>query len=271
MEILAEAVHFFVGEKEILKGIDLTLHPKEFLGIIGPNGSGKSTFLKCVYRVQKPTSGVISFDGQKLDELSYRESALKLAVVAQHNYYNFDFSVLDVVLMGRSPHKKMMERDNLEDYRLAREALSVVGLSDFEKRNFSTLSGGEQQRVILARALTQATECLVLDEPTNHLDIKYQMQIMDIVKGLDLTVVAAVHDLNIAAMYCDRLIAIHDGQVVGMGTPHELLTEAFIKELYGVDSEVHYEDSTGRMNIVYIPKHWKSKAEEALRKERDVR
>ncbi len=257
MEILAEAVKYFIGPKEILKGVDLTLHSKEFLGIIGPNGSGKSTFLKCVYRVQKPTAGLISFDGRKLDELSYRESALKLAVVAQHNYYNFDFPVLDVVLMGRSPHKKMMERDNAEDYRLARESLAIVGLTGFEKRNFSTLSGGEQQRVILARALTQQTECLVLDEPTNHLDIKYQLEIMDIVKGLGHTVMAAVHDLNIAAMYCDRLVAIKDGQVVGVGTPAELLTADFIRALYGVDSEIHQDEKTGRMYIVYVPKHWR--------------
>jgi len=256
MEVLANAVEFFAGNKQILKGIDLELHPKEFLGIIGPNGSGKSTFLKCVYRVQKPTAGEIEFDGRKLDEFSYRESALKLAVVAQHNFYNFDFSVLDVVLMGRSPHKKMMERDNKEDYELARNAIKIVGLSGFENRNFSTLSGGEQQRVILARALTQETECLVLDEPTNHLDIRYQLEIMDIVKSLGHTVIAAVHDLNIAAMYCDRLIAIEDGKVVGFGTPKELLTEDFIYRLYRVRSEVKIDSATGHMNIVYIPKHW---------------
>ena len=256
MEILAEAVKYFIGKKEILKGIDLHLSPKEFLGIIGPNGSGKSTFLKCVYRVQKPSEGKILFDGKALDELSYRQSALMLAVVAQHNYYNFDFSVLDVVLMGRSPHKKMMDRDNEEDYRLAHEALDIVGLHGFEERNFSTLSGGEQQRVILARALTQGSECLVLDEPTNHLDIKYQLQIMDIVKSLGHTVVAAVHDLNIAAMYCDRLIAIQGGKVVGAGTPKKLLTPDFIKKLYGVDCEIHY-GADERMNIVYIPQHWK--------------
>lgn len=247
----------FAGGRQILQGIDLELRPKEFLGIIGPNGSGKSTFLKCVYRVQKPTTGKIYFNGKKLDEFSYRESALKLAVVAQHNFYNFDFSVLDVVLMGRSPHKKMMERDNAEDYKIARDALRVVGLEEFGERNFSTLSGGEQQRVILARALTQQTECLVLDEPTNHLDIKYQLEIMDIVKGLGVTVIAAVHDLNIAAMYCDRLIAISGGKVAGIGTPRELLTAEFIKKLYGVDSRVDIEESTGRMNIVYLPRHWK--------------
>ncbi|MDO4177803.1 MAG: ABC transporter ATP-binding protein [Phascolarctobacterium sp.] len=259
MEILAQAVKMAFGPKEILKGIDLSLHNKEFLGIIGPNGSGKSTFLKCIYRVQKPTSGTILFNGKNLDELSYRESALQLAVVAQHNSYSFDFTVLDVVLMGRSPHKKILERDNAKDFEIAREALSTVGLSEFEKRSFSTLSGGEQQRVILARALTQQTECLVLDEPTNHLDIKYQLEIMDIVKGLDLTVVSAIHDLNIAAMYCDRLIALKDGQIVGMGTPRELLTEKFIYDMYEVKSIVKHEN--GRMNIMYIPKHHEKKGE----------
>lgn len=256
MEILAQAVKMFIGKKEILKGIDFSLHNKEFVGIIGPNGSGKSTFLKCVYRIQKPTDGNIYFDGRHLDELSYRESALKLAVVAQHNFYSFDFSVLDVVLMGRSPHKKVLERDNLEDFRIAREALARVGMEKFEQRSFSTLSGGEQQRVILARALTQQTECLVLDEPTNHLDIKYQLEIMDIVKGLDATVVAAIHDLNIAAMYCDRLVAIKNGTVAGVGTPEELLTEEFIYDMYEVRSKINVDKITGRMNIIYLPKHW---------------
>ena len=148
----------------------------------------------------------------------------------------------------------MLERDNEEDYRLARDALEVVGLKGFEKRNFSTLSGGEQQRVILARALTQGSECLVLDEPTNHLDIKYQLEIMDIVRSLNYTVMAAIHDLNIACMYCDRLIAIRKGKVVGMGTPKELLTPAFIKNLYDVDCRIQNLEG-GRLNIIYIPKN----------------
>ena len=258
MEILTKAVRVFIGNQEILKGMDFNVHDKEFVGIIGPNGSGKSTFLKCVYRVQKPTEGKIFLNGKSLDEMSYRESALQLAVVAQHNFYSFDFDVLQVVLMGRSPHKKILDRDNAEDYAIARRALATVGLAGFEKRSFITLSGGEQQRVILARALTQQTECMVLDEPTNHLDIKYQLQIMDIVKGLDLTVVAAIHDLNIAAMYCDRLVAIDAGTVVGMGTPQELLTEKFIYDMYGVESKINHEAETGRMNIVYLPQHWKA-------------
>lgn len=256
MEIITKAVEMFLSNKQILKGIDFNLNNKEFLGIIGPNGSGKSTFLKCVYRVLKPTGGEIYFDGKSLDEMSYRESALRLAVVAQHNFYSFDFSVLDVVLMGRSPHKKILERDNLRDFEIAKSALKVVGMEAFEKRNFSTLSGGEQQRVILARALTQETECLVLDEPTNHLDIKYQLQIMDIVKSLDVTVVAAIHDLNIAAMYCDRLIAVKEGQIVANGTPREVLTEQFIYDMYDVRTEINYNQKNGRMNIIYLPEHW---------------
>lgn len=258
MEILAESIKMFIDKKEVLKGIDLNLHDKEFLGIIGPNGSGKSTFLKCVYRVQKPTSGKISFNGKLLDELSYRESALQLAVVAQHNFYSFDFSVIDVVLMGRSPHKKILENDNILDYQIARDALKRVGMDNFENRSFASLSGGEQQRVILARALTQQTECLVLDEPTNHLDIKYQLEIMDIVKSLDITVMAAIHDLNIATMYCDRLVAIKDGLIVGIGKPQELLTEKFIYEIYGVRSRIDIDTKTNRMNISYLPKHWQN-------------
>ena len=255
MELLAKAVKMHFGKKEILKGIDFTLHDKEFVGIIGPNGSGKSTFLKCLYRIQNPSAGEIYFNGRSLDELSYRESALMMAVVAQHNYYSFDFNVLEVVLMGRSPHKGILERDNKDDYAIARAALARVGMQDFEKRSFGTLSGGEQQRVILARALTQQTECLVLDEPTNHLDIKYQLEIMDIVKSLDVTVVSAIHDLNIAAMYCDRLVAIRQGEVVGVGTPKELLTEAFIQDLFGVRSVVREDEHTGSVHVMYLPAH----------------
>ena len=191
----------------------------ELVGIIGPNGSGKSTLLKCIYRVLKPAAGAVYLDGRELERYTCKESARRLAVVAQHNYYNFDFSVQDVVLMGRAPHKRALDRDSAEDYRIVREALETVGMADFAARSFSTLSGGEQQRVILARALAQQTPCLILDEPTNHLDINYQLQLMDLVRGLNRTVIAAVHDLNMAAMYCDRLYAVKDGEVVGAGTP----------------------------------------------------
>ena len=158
-------------------------------------------------------------------------------------------------MMGRAPHKRTLERDNAEDYRLVHEALKKVNMEYFENRSFSTLSGGEQQRIILARALTQQTPCLILDEPTNHLDIKYQLQLMDIVKSLDLTVISAIHDLNIAAMYCDRLFVMKDGHIVGFGTPEEMLTQERIKEIYEVDAEV-IKDSQGHLHILYFPAHW---------------
>lgn len=251
MEILAEAVKYFIGKKEILKGIDLTLRPKEFLGIIGPNGSGKSTFLKCVYRVQKPTEGTIRFDGKLLDEMSYRESALKLAVVAQHNYYNFDFTVREVALMGRAPHKKTLERDNAKDYQIVDEALKTVQMEAFADRTFSTLSGGEQQRVILARALAQQTSALILDEPTNHLDITHQIMLMELVKKLNVTVISAIHDLNIAAAYCDKIYVLKDGVLEGYGTPEEVLTPELIRRIYKVEAEIVY-DSRGKMHILFL-------------------
>ena len=228
MDIRTEGVQAVLGGSAILKGVDIQVGQRELVGIIGPNGSGKSTLLKCIYRVLKPTGGAVLLDGRDLDQYSYRESARRIAVVAQHNYYNFEFSVQDVVMMGRAPHKRALDRDNADDFRLVAEALELVGMSGFARRSFSTLSGGEQQRVILARALAQQTPCLILDEPTNHLDIKYQLELMDIVKSLDRTVISAIHDLNIAAMYCDRLYAVKGGEIVGCGRPQEVLTEDYL-------------------------------------------
>ena len=250
MNIQTDNIQVSFGPKTILYDISLDIRNKEFVGIIGPNGSGKSTFLKCLYRVLQPNNGKIFFDGTEMSSLSHRDTALKMAVVAQHSTVNFDFSVLEMVLMGRSPYKGLLDRDQIDDYEIARHALAQVGLSDFESRNFNTLSGGEQQRVILARALAQRTECLVLDEPTNHLDIKYQLELMTIVKRLDATVVSAIHDLNLAAIYCDRLIALKDGSVVCTGTPQEVLTEDTIRHIYGVSATVQTLPN-GRLNIIY--------------------
>ena len=251
MEILTEAIRLFAGGKEILQGIDFSLQNGEFVGLIGPNGSGKSSFLKCLYRVQRPAQGKIYFNGRNLDEFSYRESALQMAVVAQHNFYNFDFTVLEVVLMGRAPHKRLWDSDSATDIKIAYQALSTVGLQHMAERSFQSLSGGEQQRVILARALTQGTNCLILDEPTNHLDIKYQLQVMDIVKNLRLTTVAAIHDLNIAAMYCDYIYVMKHGEIVTKGTPKEVLTSEIIEEIYEVQADVM--EQNGVLHILYHP------------------
>lgn len=250
MNIQTDNIQVSFGSKPILQDISLAIQDKEFVGIIGPNGSGKSTFLKCLYRVLQPNGGKIFFDGTEMSSLSHRDTALKMAVVAQHSTVNFDFSVLEMVLMGRSPYKGLLDRDQLDDYEIARHALAQVGLSDFESRNFNTLSGGEQQRVILARALAQRTECLVLDEPTNHLDIKYQLELMTIVKRLDATVVSAIHDLNLAAIYCDRIIALKDGHIVCSGTPQDVLSSDTIYHIYGVSAMVQTLPD-GRLNIIY--------------------
>lgn len=238
--------------RKILDGICLSVGQKQVVGLIGPNGSGKSTLLKCIYRTLRPTNGAVLLDGRELHSYTVRQSAQKLAVVAQHHNYSFDFSVREIVLMGRSPHKRALERDNAEDYRIVREALQTVGMADKEERIFSTLSGGEQQRVILARALAQQTPCLILDEPTNHLDIQYQLQMMELIRSLDCTVLLAVHDLNLAAVYCDRLFALQDGKLVGSGTPKELLTPAFIEKVYHVQAQVG-SDEEGRPYVLYRP------------------
>lgn len=252
MKITTQQLHAVLGNTEILRGIDFEANEGEFVGIIGPNGSGKSTLLRCLYRVLTPSEGAVFLNGKKLSSYRVKESAQKLAVVAQHNYYNFEFSVRDVVMMGRAPHKRALDRDTAEDYQIMRQSLKAVGMQEFEERSFSTLSGGEQQRIILARALAQQTPCLILDEPTNHLDIKYQLWLMDIVKNLDCTVISAVHDLNIAAMYCDRLYAMKRGKLIAQGTPHELLTPDLIRELYEVDAEVSI-DGKGQLRIFYCP------------------
>ena len=250
MNICATDMKMEIGNNEILKGVSIDSKNREFIGIIGPNGSGKSTLLKCIYRILKPNNGCIMLGEEDISKMSVKESAKKLAVVAQHNYYNFDFSVGEVVLMGRSPHKKSLEPDNSEDYDIVNESLEKVGMLGFKNRSFSTLSGGEQQRVILARALAQQTPCLILDEPTNHLDIKYQLSLLNIVKSLNLTIISAIHDLNIASMYCDRLFVMKNGRIVGMGTPQEVLTKEFIKEIYDIDVEIVY-DSKGDLHILY--------------------
>ena len=248
MNICATDIKMEIGNNQILKGVSIDSKSREFIGIIGPNGSGKSTLLKCIYRTLKPNNGCIMLGRQDISKMSVKESAKKLAVVAQHNYYNF--SVGEVVLMGRSTHKKSLEPDNSEDYDIVNESLEKVGMLGFKNRSFSTLSGGEQQRVILARALAQQTPCLILDEPTNHLDIKYQLSLLNIVKSLNLTIISAIHDLNIASMYCDRLFVMKNGRIVGMGTPQEVLTKEFIKEIYDIDVEIVY-DSKGDLHILY--------------------
>ncbi|MBU5591561.1 ABC transporter ATP-binding protein [Clostridium sp. MSJ-4] len=253
MEIKTLDVEAYLGGSHILKGLSINANKEEFVGIIGPNGSGKSTLLKCIYRTLKPSTGTIFLDGKNIKDLSVKESSKQMAVVSQHNNYNFDFMVSDMVLMGRSPHKKFIEKDNAEDYKIMKESLEKVGMKDYANRSFSTLSGGEKQRIILARALAQKTQCLILDEPTNHLDIKYQLQFMSTVKKLGITIISAIHDLNIAALYCDKIYALKSGKIVSYGTPKEVLTKELINSLYDIDAKVTEDEETGILNVMYKP------------------
>lgn len=251
MNLETKDLKVLLNKNEILKGIDIELGNKEFIGVIGPNGSGKSTLLKCLYRNLSPSSGSIYIDNIEIGKISTRESAKKIGVLAQHNHHSFDFTVLDMVLMGRSPYKKLMDRDTKEDYDIVYEAIDKVNIRHLSNRSFNSLSGGEQQRVILARALAQKTKCLILDEPTNHLDIKYQLQLMEIVKDLGIEVIAAIHDLNIAAMYCDKIYVLKNGEIVAYGTPKDVLTKELIKEVYDVDAKVIKDKEDNSINIIY--------------------
>lgn len=239
-----------VHERQILNGVDFHASRGEFIGIVGPNGSGKSTFLKNIYKVLKPQSGQIELMNEDLLTMSNREMAQRMAVVVQERENSFDFSVEEVVMMGRQARRRLLEREDDADRALVERILREMQLIELKERDFGSLSGGEKQRVLIARALAQETEVLVLDEPTNHLDIKYQFQLMETVRRLDCTVIAALHDLNLAAMYCDRIYALKEGHVAGVGTPRELLTSDFIREIYEVDAQVNI-DPDGTLRIFF--------------------
>ena len=245
-----ENLSFKIKEKKILVQAGFQVHEGEFVGIIGPNGSGKSTLLKNVYKVLKPQEGTIMFMNRDLLTMSNREMAQQLAVVIQEQEASFDFTVEEVVMMGRHAKKKMMESENEADREIVHQTLRATGLYEIREQSFITLSGGEKQRAFIARALVQDTPCLLLDEPTNHLDIKYQLELMNLVKAQKKTVVAVIHDLNIASMYCDRLYALKEGKIVASGTPKQVLTPEFIKEVYEVEAEI-VDDTRGQSRILF--------------------
>ncbi len=250
MKIEAKNIKVSIEEKTIIEDISMSVAENEFVGIIGPNGSGKSTFLKSVYRVIKPTCGEVFIDDVNMLEISYKESAKKMAVVSQFNDLNFELSVKQMVLMGRTPYKKFMESDTIEDFKIVDESLDEVGMLEYKNRSFLTLSGGEKQRVILARALAQKSDILILDEPTNHLDISHQLSFLKSVKKKKNTVFCAIHDLNTALLFCDRIYALKDGNLLFHGKTEEVITEKNIEKLYKVKSKV-CKDENG-LHIRYL-------------------
>jgi iron complex transport system ATP-binding protein len=246
-------VTWSVEERKIVDRVLLDVQPGEFVGLLGPNGSGKSSLLRTIYRVLKPDAGLIALDGDDVWKLSPREVAQRTAVVAQERGSDFDFTVHEMVMLGRNPHKGLFDPDTRADYLLAEAALRQVKMLDFAKRDFRTLSGGEKQRVLVARALAQQAQFLVLDEPTNHLDIRYQLEILTLVKELKTTTLAALHDLNLAAHYCDRIFMLQEGRVVACGTPEEVLKPQLIREVYQVDACVERHARTQRLQVSFFP------------------
>lgn len=242
MDLRVENLHYSIEGKEILKGASLTVDKNRFVTILGPNGCGKSTFLKNVYRVYKPTSGMIYLDDKEMKTYSLKKSAKEMAVVAQFNNLAFDCSVYDVVLMGRTPHLKMMEREHQADFDIVNQAIEEVGMTEKKNQSYLSLSGGEKQRVVLARAIAQKPSLLILDEPTNHLDIRYQLIILSIVKRLNINVLAVLHDVQMAYQYSDYIYLMKEGKFVYEGIPSEVITEKNIKDIYDVDCHIIKED-----------------------------
>lgn len=252
MRVKVNHVCWGVDGKRILHDVDLSVEPGSLAGLVGPNGCGKSSLLRCIYRLVKPESGEITLDGDNVWRLGSQEAARRTAVVLQEYPTEFEFTVEEIVSMGRNPHKGMFDRDTSEDAAIVRNALAKVGMIEFMSRNFRTLSGGEKQRVIIARTLAQQAQFLILDEPTNHLDIRFQLEIMNLVKELGVTTLAALHDLNIAAEYCDFIYVMNEGRIVASGTPEQVLRPEIIQTVFGVESVVETDPFTRKPRVRFF-------------------
>ncbi|MBK1784852.1 ABC transporter ATP-binding protein [Prauserella cavernicola] len=239
--IAAERVTRSLGGRIVLDDVSIAPEAGATVGLLGPNGSGKSTLLRLLAGVLAPTTGVVTLDGERLDDVGRRSLARRIAVVEQHTDTQVPLTVLDVVRLGRIPHRRTWLPSSAEDDDAVGAALEHAGLTDKVDRRWQTLSGGERQRVQIARALAQQPRELLLDEPTNHLDIQHQFDLLNLLVGLPLTTVVALHDLNLAAMYCDRLVVLQSGKVVAAGRPEEVLTEELIERVYGVRAVVTLE------------------------------
>ncbi|ATL28068.1 ABC transporter (iron.B12.siderophore.hemin), ATP-binding component [Streptomyces formicae] len=252
-ELRTEGISYEIDGRRLVDGVDLTAAPGETVGVVGPNGSGKTTLLRCVYGTLRASGGRALLDGDDLGAMSAKARARRLATVPQDGQAAFELTVEQVVAMGRSPHKRFWEADTAADEELVRAALDRVGVAALAHRAFPSLSGGERQRALMARALVQRPTLVVLDEPTNHLDIRYQLEILSLVRDLGTTNLLALHDLNLAAYYCDRLYVLDGGRLVASGAPKEVLTAELLATVYGVTAEVSTHPVTGAPNVVYLP------------------
>ncbi len=241
-------------DKRVLESITFNVCPGEILGILGPNGCGKTTMLKNLNRNLSPHRGCVLLDGTDLEELHKRDIARRIASVPQSNEIRFAFTVREMVEMGRMPFQEAFRGSTSEDERIVDEAMRLTGITDMSERLINTMSGGERQRVIIARAIAQSPEIILMDEPTLHLDINMQFEVLDLVSSLarekGLTVIIVSHDLPMVARYCDRMILIHGRTVYAEGTPEDVLTPENMRTVFGIDAK--FEVDERGMNTVRL-------------------
>ena len=253
--INAQGLTYEVEAQTLLDGVDLHADSGELVGLIGPNGAGKSTLLRAISGILHHQDGAVRVEGKDLQSLSSRDVAATLALVPQIAPYTHGFTAIELVLMGRYPHLGRFQIEGREDDRIARESMRLTETEQFAGRTLDTLSGGERQRVFVSRALTQQPRVLLLDEPTSNLDVFHQLKVFDLVRRLvddGLTAIAAIHDLNMAARYCDRLVLLFEGRVLAYGTPEQVLTPEAIERAFGVEAAVYPDPVTGSLAIGLI-------------------
>ena len=253
--VRAQDLFYEVEGETLLDGVDLHADRGELVGLIGPNGAGKSTLLRAIAGILRYQRGTVWLDGAELHSISSKDIAARLALIPQIAPYTHGFTALELVLMGRYPHLGRFQVEGKEDDRIARDAMRRTETEQFAERTLDTLSGGERQRVFLSRALAQQPRILLLDEPTSDLDIFHQIKVLDLVRKLvvdGLTAVAAIHDLHMAARYCDRLVLLSNGRVLADGSPEEVLSPEIVESAFGVKSAVYRDPITGSLAISVI-------------------
>ncbi|NED97757.1 ABC transporter ATP-binding protein [Phytoactinopolyspora alkaliphila] len=251
MDLRLDAVSVRVDGTDLVRELSLDVGHEQVVGLVGPNGSGKSTALRCVYRALKPTTGSVWIGKDDLQSLSLRRSAQAVAALTQESGSDLDFTVEEIVALGRTPHLRGNEPLSYRERELCRQAMEQLDITHLAGRGVLELSGGERQRVLVARALVQEPRVLVLDEPTNHLDIRHQIELLSLLKGSGLTVLVVLHDLNLAAAACDRLGVLAEGRLVVSGSPPEVLTPALIRDVFGVEATIVPHPLTGDPQLLY--------------------